>query len=329
MIHKIAVLGAGSWGTALAIALARNNHEVHLWGHRTSTIEALINDGENSRYLPGHKFPTNLIPESNMDVAVDKARVLIVVPSFAFRSTLLALDTCRDSTKGGICWATKGFDPKNADLLSVVARKTLSGKPSLAVVSGPSFAQEVAQGLPTAMAVASTATDSFWLDAFQGGRVRVYKNDDIIGIQVGGAAKNIVAVATGISDGLGFGANARAAIITRGLTEISRLGRALNANQKTFMGLAGLGDLVLTCTDDQSRNRRFGLGLGAGKSINTIKKEIGQEIESIHAAGLVERLALSMNIDMPITKEVSAVIRGDTSAVSAAEALLARSATHE
>jgi glycerol-3-phosphate dehydrogenase (NAD(P)+) len=327
--HKIAVLGAGSWGTALALSLARNNHNVHLWGHRPEAINTLIADGENKRYLPDQKFPVNLTPEPSLQAAVHKAHVLIVVPSFAFRETLLALIPFSNTIQGGICWATKGFDPENSDLLSVVARKLLGDKLSLSVVSGPTFAQEVARGLPTAMTVASTGDGSFWLDVFQGERMRVYRNDDIVGVQVGGAAKNVIAVATGISDGLGFGANARAAIITRGLAEISRLGKALNANQKVFMGLAGLGDLVLTCTDDQSRNRRFGLGLGAGKSINVIKQEVGQEIEGIHAAGLIERLALSMNIEMPITKEVSAVIRGDTTAVSAAETLLARNATHE
>ena len=329
MTHKIAVLGAGSWGTALAIALARNNHDVHLWGHKPDRIETLISEGENSRYLPGHKFPKNLTPVSNLTTAAYGAHVLIVVPSFAFRETLLALKSCSKDIKGGICWATKGFDPENAELLSVVAKDILGNGLSLSVVSGPTFAQEVASGLPTAMAVASTGNDSFWLDAFQGECMRVYSNDDIVGVQVGGAAKNVIAVATGISDGLGFGANARAAIITRGLAEISRLGSALNADQKVFMGLAGLGDLVLTCTDDQSRNRRFGLGLGAGKSIDKIKQEVGQEIEGIHAAGLIEQLALSMNIEMPITKQVSAVIRGDTTAVTAAKSLLARNATHE
>jgi glycerol-3-phosphate dehydrogenase (NAD(P)+) len=329
MTHKIAVLGAGSWGTALAIALARNNHDVHLWGHRPDGIDTLISDGENSRYLPGHRFPKNLTPISNLAAATHEAHVLIVVPSFAFKETLLALRSYRNSIKGGICWATKGFDPENAELLSVVATDILGSDLSLSVVSGPTFAQEVASGLPTAMAVARTAKDSFWLDTFQGESMRVYSNDDIVGVQVGGAAKNVIAIATGISDGLGFGANARAAIITRGLTEISRLGIALNADQKVFMGLAGLGDLVLTCTDDQSRNRRFGLGLGSGISIAKIKQEVGQEIEGIHAAGLIEQLAVSMNIDMPITKQVCAVIRGDTSAVSAAKSLLARNATHE
>ncbi|MBT5560683.1 MAG: NAD(P)-dependent glycerol-3-phosphate dehydrogenase [Proteobacteria bacterium] len=329
MTHKIAVLGAGSWGTALAIALARNDHEVYLWGHRPSGVENLIHDGENKRYLPGHTFPVNLTPVSDLTKATTGAHVLVVVPSFAFRETLLALKPLKNNIKGGICWATKGFDPENAELLSVVAADILGENPSLSVVSGPTFAQEVASGLPTAMTVASTGNDSFWLDAFQGESMRVYSNNDIVGVQVGGAAKNVIAVATGISDGLGFGANARAAIITRGLAEISRLGLAFNADQKVFMGLAGLGDLVLTCTDDQSRNRRFGLGLGSGKSIEKIKQEVGQEIEGIHAASLIEQLALSMNIEMPITREVSAVIRGDTSPHSAAKSLLARNTTHE
>ena len=329
MTHKIAVLGAGSWGTALAIALARNGHNIHLWGHQPRSIQALVEDGENKRYLPGCRFPANLKANHNLLEVVDEARVLIAVPSFAFRAALGMLVSTYNTIKPGICWATKGFDPENADLLSVVARDLLGDDALLSVVSGPTFAQEVARGLPAAMTVATTADDSFWFDAFQGDRMRMYRTDDMVGVQVGGASKNVIGFATGISDGLGFGANARAALITRGLAETSRLGVALGANQETFMGLAGLGDLVLTCTDDQSRNRRLGLGLGAGKSINTVKNEIGQQIESMHAASLIERLALSMDIDMPITKEVSAVIRGDTSALSAAETLLSRNVSRD
>jgi len=309
MKTRIAVIGAGSWGTALAVQLARRGSEVTLWGHEPHVIEQLRADRKNQEFLPNITFPDSLIPEPDLATALNQVEeILIVVPSHAFSAVIHEIVKLKPDIKS-LSWATKGLDPKFNQLLHEVAQNALPDA-ALAVISGPTFAMEVAQGLPTALTVAST-------DEMHAKRVasylhrenfRVYTSKDIIGVQIGGAAKNIMAIAAGISDGLGFGANARAALITRGLAEITRLGLALGAQADTFMGLAGLGDLALTCTDDQSRNRRMGLALADGISIEEAKQRIGQEVEGIATAKEIFLKSKEMKIEMPITDQIYAVL---------------------
>ncbi|MDJ0805213.1 MAG: NAD(P)H-dependent glycerol-3-phosphate dehydrogenase [Gammaproteobacteria bacterium] len=305
---SIAVLGAGSWGTALAILLSHNRLDVRLWG-MPDEIARLAEDGQNKRYLPGIEFPDTLSPMADLAAALDSAdEVLIVVPSHAFRSVTQTLLPLLPPT-AGVSWATKGFEPGTQQLLSDVAKALLPAR-NLAVISGPTFAGEVARGLPTAITVAS---DSLQHAEKLAGYLhapwfRAYTSDDMIGVQVGGASKNVLAIAAGIADGLGFGANTRAALITRGLSEIMRLGTRLGGHTETFMGLAGLGDLVLTCTDNQSRNRRMGLALAKGLSIEAAREEIGQEVEGIHTAQEVYKLAQKCAVEMPISEQVYQVL---------------------
>ncbi|PLY12410.1 MAG: glycerol-3-phosphate dehydrogenase [Sedimenticola sp.] len=300
----IAVLGAGSWGTALAILLSRNGAEVRLWGHLESEISALQRDGENRAYLPGAAFPQGLSCTTDLGAAIQDAdEVLVVVPSHAFRQVLsniaplLGPDT-------SLSWATKGLEPKTGKLLHTMAREVLGDRP-IAAISGPTFAKEVAQGLPTAITVASSspAHAERLAGYLRSDCFRAYTSDDIIGLEIGGAAKNVMAIAAGIADGLGFGANTRAALITRGLAEIMRLGIHLGGNPETFMGLGGLGDLVLTCTDNQSRNRRMGLALARGLTIEQARQEIGQEVEGVMAAREIYLKALELDVAMPITEQ--------------------------
>ncbi|MEW8153581.1 MAG: NAD(P)H-dependent glycerol-3-phosphate dehydrogenase [Candidatus Thiodiazotropha endolucinida] len=305
----IAVLGAGSWGTALAILLSGNGHRVSLWGHLQAEIEALIRDRENKQYLPGVGFPPLLHPEIELHKALhDASEILIAVPSHAFQSVASEIAPLLQA-QPGITWATKGFEPGTQRLLSEVAAERLPGR-ELAVISGPTFAGEVARGLPTAVTVAATTTahaeriaERLHVPWF-----RAYTSDDLVGVQVGGASKNVLAIAAGIADGLGFGANTRAALITRGLTEIMRLGLKLGGRQETFMGLAGLGDLVLTCTDNQSRNRRMGLALAEGLSMERARSSIGQEVEGVHAAQEVYALSQRQGVEMPISEQVYRVL---------------------
>ena len=263
-LAPIAVLGAGSWGTALAVLMARNGRRVHLWGPDAARLATLQHERENRQYLPGIRFPERLHTRDDLaDVCRQSVDFLVAVPSHAFRATLAALaPQRRDGTV--LAWATKGLEPHSGKLLSEVANETLGASVATAVISGPSFAREVAIGLPTALTAAArreevAETVANWL---RSDRLRVYTSNDVAGVQLGGAIKNVVAIAAGISDGLGFGANARAALITRGLAELTRLGVALGGRVETFMGLTGAGDLILTCTDNTSRNRRLGIGLG-------------------------------------------------------------------
>ncbi|WP_369161154.1 NAD(P)H-dependent glycerol-3-phosphate dehydrogenase [Candidatus Thiodiazotropha sp. LNASS1] len=305
----IAVLGAGSWGTALAILLSGNGHRVSLWGHLQEEIEALIRDRENKQYLPGVGFPPMLHPEIELHKALHGAsEILIAVPSHAFQSVASNIAPLLQA-QPGITWATKGFEPGTQQLLSEVAAERLPGR-ELAVISGPTFAGEVARGLPTAVTVAATTTEHAEriAELLHAPWFRAYTSDDLIGVQVGGASKNVLAIAAGIADGLGFGANTRAALITRGLTEIMRLGLKLGGRQETFMGLAGLGDLVLTCTDNQSRNRRMGLALAEGLSMERARLSIGQEVEGVHAAQEVYALSQRHGVEMPISEQVYRVL---------------------
>ncbi|MEW7974997.1 MAG: NAD(P)H-dependent glycerol-3-phosphate dehydrogenase [Candidatus Thiodiazotropha endolucinida] len=305
----IAVLGAGSWGTALAILLSGNGRRVSLWGHLQEEIEALIRDRENKQYLPGVGFPPLLHPEIELHKALHGAsEILIAVPSHAFQSVASNIAPLLQA-QPGITWATKGFEPGTQQLLSEVAAERLPGR-ELAVISGPTFAGEVARGLPTAVTVAATTTEHAEriAELLHAPWFRAYTSDDLVGVQVGGASKNVLAIAAGIADGLGFGANTRAALITRGLTEIMRLGLKLGGRQETFMGLAGLGDLVLTCTDNQSRNRRMGLALAEGLSMERARLSIGQEVEGVHAAQEVYALSQRHGVEMPISEQVYRVL---------------------
>jgi glycerol-3-phosphate dehydrogenase (NAD(P)+) len=322
---ELAVLGAGSWGTALSLLLCRNGHRVRLWDHSKDQVQALRRDGENRRYLPGFKLPPALRPLEPIAEAVDGVgEIFVVVPSYAFADVLHALpDPLPDGA--GIAWATKGFEPTTGRLLHQVAEEIL-GPRDLAVVSGPSFAKEVAEGLPTAVTVAAPRPEHARCIAgcLHNDRFRAYTSGDLVGVQVGGAAKNVLAIATGIADGLHFGANTRAALITRGLAELIRLGTALGGSRETFMGLAGLGDLVLTCTDDQSRNRRMGLALARGLTVEEAKREIGQEVEGVITTGSVNANAQRLGVEMPICKQVFGVLQHGVTPQQATENLLMR-----
>ena len=327
---KLAVLGAGSWGTALGIQLARNGNEVVLWGHDPDEVAALLRDGENRHYLPGVGLPPGLTPSNDLEATVINAdEVLIVVPSHAFASVCAEIVRVRPGLRT-LSWATKGFDHESNDLLSNVAARHLPVC-DLAVVSGPTFAGEVARGLPTAITVASNNPMHAERVAsyLHGENFRAYTSDDLIGVQVGGASKNVMAIAAGISDGLGFGANARAALITRGLHEITRLGLALGGRPETFMGLAGLGDLALTCTDDQSRNRRMGLALARGLDVAAARQEIGQEVEGVSTAREVRLKAQALGVEMPITEQTYRVLYEDLDPREAVHNLLSRQAKPE
>jgi len=327
---RLAVIGAGSWGTALAIQLARNGSNVILWGHQDDEVAALLRDRENRRYLPGVPLPEGLKPTNDLAACVINAdEVLIVVPSHAFAETCAAIARVRPGLKT-LSWATKGFDRESSGLLSEVAASHLPGC-NLAVVSGPTFAGEVARGLPTAITVASNnPMHGERVAAYlHGENFRAYTSDDLIGVQVGGASKNVMAIAAGISDGLGFGANARAALITRGLHEITRLGLALGGKPETFMGLAGLGDLALTCTDDQSRNRRMGLALARGLDVAAARKQIGQEVEGVATAREVHLKARSLGVEMPISEQTYRVLYEGLDPSVAVRNLLSRQARPE
>lgn len=326
MPATLSVLGAGSWGTALAIQAARNGCDTLLWGHNPEQARMLQQARENPRYLPGTTFPPNLTVSENLRASVDFSHLLLIsVPSHAFRETLVNIKHLLGPNPQ-IAWATKGFASDNGSLLSEVVESVLGQGVLTAVLSGPSFAREVANGLPTAITVASTS-NRFATEVaaiFHNQCFRAYTTRDIIGVQVGGACKNVLAIAAGIADGLGFGANTRAALITRGLTEIMRLGIKLGGQPDTFMGLAGLGDLILTCTDNQSRNRRFGLALGQGKSRTAAIEEIAQSVEGISAAREAYLLAQKHQVEMPITEQVYNVLFNNLDPKQAVHNLLAR-----
>lgn len=319
------MLGSGSWGTALGILLCRNGHRVRLWGHEKDQIEAIRRDGENRQFLPGFPLPPDLIPTASLDEALAGVTdCLIVVPSHAFRHVVKDLSG-RLPDEIGIAWATKGLDPTTGQLLHVAAQEEV-GSRQLAVVSGPSFAQEVARDLPTAVTVASNHVD--FADRIASllhcERFRAYTSEDMVGVEVCGSAKNVLAIATGIADGLGFGANTRAALITRGLAELIRIGTALGGRPETFTGLAGVGDLVLTCTDNQSRNRRMGLALARGLSVSDALAEIGQEVEGVVTALSIHTMSQTLGIEMPISEQVYQVLYEQVSPAQATRALLER-----
>jgi glycerol-3-phosphate dehydrogenase (NAD(P)+) len=327
----IAVLGAGSWGTALAVLIARNGYRTLLWGHDAARQARLAHERENARYLPGIRFPENLfIREDLLETAEETTHLLLVVPSHAFRATLEAIKP-RLPADAIVAWATKGLEPATGRLLSQVAADVLGATRAIGVISGPTFAREVAQGLPTAVTVAARdpATAEAIAPWLHSDRVRVYTSTDMIGVELGGAIKNVLAIATGISDGLGLGANARAALITRGLAEMRRLIEALGGQSETVMGLAGIGDLVLTCTDNQSRNRQVGLALGKGRKLQVTLGEIGQVAEGVATAREVRSLARRHQVEMPITEQVCRVLFEDVTPQVAVETLLRREPRQE
>lgn len=322
----IAVLGAGSWGTALAIQFARASRPTVLWGRDPAHLAELEKEGRNSRYLPEAEFPSALSIESNLETALRHSQdVLLAVPSHGLRETLTAAapHLARDAR---VAWATKGFELATGLLPHEVARQVLGEHVPLAVISGPTFAREVGAGLPTAMTVASKNASfaATLAQSLSGLNFRAYTSTDIIGVEVGGATKNVLAIGAGISDGLGFGANTRIALITRGLVEMTRLGVALGARKDTFMGLAGLGDLVLTCTDNQSRNRRFGLELASGQDVAVAQRSIGQVVEGVLAARAVREVANRLQVEMPISEQIYRVIYEGVAPKDAVKELMSR-----
>jgi glycerol-3-phosphate dehydrogenase (NAD(P)+) len=324
-LEPMAVIGAGSWGTALAIQLARAGHTTRLWGRDAARLEAMQQARRNARYLPQAGFPDTLEAVADLRATLRGVRdALVAVPSHAFRATLIELAPhLGPDTR--IAWATKGFEIATGLLPHQVANEVFGERPG-AVLSGPTFAREVGAGLPTAMTVASR-DEHFAKELvlrLAGPHFRAYTQSDIMGVEVGGAVKNVIAIGSGIADGMGFGANTRVALITRGLAEMMRLGVKLGALRETFMGLAGLGDLVLTCTDDQSRNRRLGLALGRGSSLQDAQRSIGQVVEGVWAASAVRNVADRLGVEMPICREVYRVMHEGRPVRAAVQELMGR-----
>lgn len=325
-LNRMAVLGAGSWGTALASLLARNGKDTILWGRDASQIRGMQDSGVNARYLPGIELPKNLrFTDSLIEAMRDCDHALIVVPSHAFAEMAAEIRELRPA-HAGVSWATKGFDPSTGHFLHEVARDVFGEGVCLAVVTGPSFAKEVALNLPTAVTVHSDDAEfaQTVASALHGPSFRAYTGCDVIGAELGGAMKNVLAVATGVADGMQLGLNARAGLITRGMNEMLRLCAAIGGRPETIMGLAGLGDLVLTCTGDLSRNRRLGLALGKGKAIAEAVAEIGQVVESIVTVNQVMQLGARCQVELPITEQVSLVLHETISPAVGLRNLLAR-----
>ena len=323
-MRNIAVLGAGAWGTALALAYCRS-HRVTLWARNGQQVSAMGADEENRRYLPGVKLPPELRLEADLAAAVaDTDLNLVVTPLSGLRSTLAVLREAAPRTP--VIWACKGLEAGTGKLPHQIVEEELGDTLPSAALTGPSFADEVARDQPAAVTLASRDLEFARALAqdLNTPRLRLYASDDVVGAEVGGAVKNVMAIAAGISDGMGFGLNARAALITRGLAEISRLGVALGGRRESFMGLAGMGDLILTCTGDLSRNRRVGLALARGLALPQILAELGHTAEGVSSAREVAALAQRMGIDMPITRAVAGILFEALPAGQAVEQLLAR-----
>ena len=310
-VRKVTVLGAGAWGTAVAIALAQR-HDVLLWARNSAALQAMGEARENTEYLPGHPFPDRLRVAAGFDAALAHAAgadglLIAACPVAGLRPLLEQL---KPHAVSHVVWLCKGFEYGTGLLPHQIVREVLGDGVAGGALSGPSFAQEVARGLPCALTIASgsAALRDCVVAAVHGGNIRVYSSEDLVGVEVGGAVKNVLAIATGVADGLGLGLNARAALITRGLAEITRLGTALGGQTETFMGLTGMGDLILTCTGDLSRNRRVGLGLAQGKALETIVQELGHVAEGVPCSKAVRELAARMGVDMPITNAVAGVL---------------------
>jgi glycerol-3-phosphate dehydrogenase (NAD(P)+) len=323
---RVAVLGAGAWGTAIAAVLAARL-QVSLWAQRAEHAQAIAATRRNERYLPGIDLPKPVAVTSDLPHAVGGAQlVLVATPVSGLRDVLQRLDGA-----ARVVWLCKGFEEETGLLPHQVVEETLGAQAQAGALSGPSFAEEVAQGLPCALTLASRSAP-FARDAaalLHGGRMRVYYSADVVGVEIGGAVKNVMAIAAGISDGLGLGQNARAALVTRGLAEIGRLSAALGGQPETVMGLAGAGDLILTATGDLSRNRRVGLELARGKPLREILAQLGHVAEGVRSAKEVARLAQARGVDMPVSAAVNAVLGGALSPVAAVESLLSRDAKRE
>lgn len=328
----IGVCGSGSWGTALAAALASNTSDkVLLWGREADTLQEVSAKHTNNKYLPGIALPLNIASCKDIKTLLECVNdILIVVPSKAFVDILRLLKPhLRENHR--IIWATKGLEPQRGRFLHEVVEEELGPQQIYAILAGPSFAAEVAKQLPTAVTIA-TKNEKFGLDLlqyFHSETFRVYLSNDVIGVQVGGVIKNILAVAAGLSDGLGYGANARAALITRGLVEMLRFGTALGAKPETLHGLAGVGDVILSCTDSQSRNRRFGLALAKGLNVTDAEAEIGQTVEAVHNAAEITRLAAEHNVEMPIAELVNKIFINEITPQQAVQNLITRKPAYE
>lgn len=326
------VIGAGSYGTALAFCLSRNLHKTFLWGRDKTAIADMQQSRCNEKYLSQFTFPVDLHPVCDLEQAISESTyILIVVPSHAFSDTVKLIAPLIKSHHK-IVWASKGLEPGTGSLLQTVAQRDLPNNKAIGVLSGPTFAAEMAAGLPTAITLSSeddVINTSFAALLHNTKSLRVYLNADTIGVQLGGAVKNVIAIGAGLADGLGFGANARTALITRGLAEMKRLGLAIGAQSDTFMGMACLGDLVLTCTDNQSRNRRFGLALGQGLTVDAAIESIGQVVEGYRNTDEVHILSREHGIEMPICEQIYEVLYAGKSAKEAAIALLSREQTSE
>ena len=331
---NITVLGAGAWGTALAISLASKN-KVVLWGRNQVAMQEADQARENHHYLPGYALPEALEVSSDFDYALrhalpdDSEGLLIIASSVSGLRPLL--QQCKHLPLKNVVWLCKGFEESTRLLPHQIVEQELGSQVLAGALSGPSFAQEVAQGLPCALTIASksNALCQLVVQAAHSQALRVYSSDDLAGVEVGGAVKNIMAIATGVADGLGLGLNARAALMTRGLAEISRLCLALGGKHETLMGLTGVGDLILTCTGNLSRNRRVGLALAEGKSLDTIIQELGHVAEGVRCAQAVQGLAHELNVEMPITDAVAGVLFDGVPARKMIEKLLARNAKVE
>lgn len=326
---NLTVLAAGAWGTALSIAFSER-HRVVLWTHEAEVAADLKALRENRRYLPGHRLPEPIEIETELAAAVDDAELLVIAAPFCALRSLLKTIAALSPTKP-LLWVCKGFEAESGLLAHQVAAAELPPSALYGVLSGPSFAEEVASGQPTAVSLAANDLGFARNMAreLHGKHLRIYANDDLIGVEVGGAVKNVLAIATGVCDGLGLGLNARAALITRGLAEIARLGQALGAKRETFLGLSGLGDLLLTCTGDLSRNRRIGLALAQGQTLEQAVKSLGHVAEGVHTAREVQRLAQRLAVDMPICAAVSALLAGHLDARQAVEQLMSRDPKEE
>lgn len=319
----IAIIGAGSWGTAVAIHLAKAQHRVLLWGQDPEQIALMAKNKTNAQYLPQIPFPDTLVPVHDLTQCITEADyTIIAAPSHAFASIIKKIN----KPLTGLTWLTKGIDPQSHQLLSELVSQKFGSFFPKNIISGPSFAKEVAQFLPTALTLAGNNVpyQKEIQSLFHHHNVRVYLSDDLIGVQICGAIKNVLAIGCGISDGLGYGANAKAALITRGLAEMERLGLALGARAETFLGLAGVGDLVLTCTDNQSRNRRFGLLLGQDIGITEAEQQIGQVVEGKYNASQVCTIAQQRHIEMPICEQINALLQGKINPRQAVQNLMSR-----
>jgi len=328
---QFCVIGAGSWGTALALLLARNHHPVYLWTREEAHRKDMEACRENRKYLPGIAFPDNLHLAKELETAIKASEhILIAVPSHAFHGILNDIKHFIKPDMG-IVWATKGLDPETGQFLDDVAHAVLSKAVPVALLTGPSFAREVAKQQPTIVTLASANKEFAKLmqKCFQAPYFRTYLCDDIKGAELGGAVKNILAIAVGIAEGLGYGTNTKAGLMTRGLAEMMRLGTALGADKETLMGLSGLGDLILTCSDMQSRNLRFGLAIGQGKTFDQAYKEINQVVEGVQTTATIYKLAKQLKVRMPITEVMYAVLYESLPATEAVKALLTGEAGEE